>query len=72
MRSSYVYKRFHILFKMQDHLMNQQILQALKEWVIEKKVTEIRLVVYDENILAKNAYRKAGFKAHMLEMRMEL
>jgi len=51
---------------------NQQILQALKEWIIEKKITEIRLVVYDENILAKNAYQKAGFKAHVLEMRMEI
>ena len=51
---------------------NQQILQLLKEWIIGEKITEIRLVVYDENILAKNAYQKAGFKAHVLEMRMEI
>ena len=51
---------------------NQQILQILKEWIIGKKITEIRLVVYDENILAKSAYQKAGFKAHVLEMRMEI
>ncbi len=51
---------------------NQQVLKRLKEWVIEKKVTEIRLVVYDDNALAKNAYKKAGFKAHVLEMRMEI
>jgi ribosomal protein S18 acetylase RimI-like enzyme len=51
---------------------NQQILQTLKEWIIGKKITEIRLVVYDENILAKNAYQKAGFKVHVLEMRMEI
>jgi ribosomal protein S18 acetylase RimI-like enzyme len=51
---------------------NQQILQILKEWIIERKITEVRLVVYDENTLAKNAYQKAGFKAHVLEMRMEL
>jgi GNAT superfamily N-acetyltransferase len=51
---------------------NQQVLRRLKEWTIEKKITEIRLVVYDENAQAKNAYLKAGFKAHVLEMRMEL
>lgn len=51
---------------------NQQILQVLKEWITGKNLTEIRLVVYDENILAKNAYQKAGFKAHVLEMRMEI
>jgi ribosomal protein S18 acetylase RimI-like enzyme len=51
---------------------NQLILQKLKDWVAEKKVREIRLVVYDDNEKAKNAYLKAGFKAHVLEMRMEL
>ncbi len=51
---------------------NQHILQVLKEWVIEKKITEIRLVVYDANTGAKNAYQKAGFNAHVLEMRMEI
>lgn len=51
---------------------NQQILQNLKDWIIEKQIKEIRLVVYDENLLAKNAYKKAGFKGHVLEMRMEI
>lgn len=51
---------------------NQQILQILKEWITGKKIKEIRLVVYDENTSAKNAYQKAGFKAHVLEMRMEI
>jgi len=51
---------------------NQQILQALKEWVVEERITEMRLVVYDENMNAKNAYTKAGFKAYVLEMRMEI
>ena len=51
---------------------NQQVLNRLKEWAIEMGVTEIRLVVYDDNIHAKNAYKKAGFKAHVLEMRMEI
>ena len=51
---------------------NKQVLQTLKEWLIEKNITEIRLVVYEDNLLAKNAYLKAGFKAHVLEMRMEI
>lgn len=51
---------------------NQQVLKALKEWIIEKQIAEIRLVVYDDNILAKKAYQKAGFKPHVLEMRMEI
>lgn len=51
---------------------NKRILQTLKKWIIEKKITEIRLVVYDANTPAKKAYQKAGFKAHVLEMRMEI
>ena len=50
---------------------NRAILEALKQWVISQKITEIRLEVYDDNDIAKNAYQKAGFKAHLLEMRME-
>src|SRR3954453_12728876 len=48
------------------------IIERLNEWAITKEVNEIRLQVYDENIVAKKAYQKMGFKAHMLEMRMEI
>jgi ribosomal protein S18 acetylase RimI-like enzyme len=51
---------------------NQRILQLLKDWIYEQKIKEVRLMVYDENMFAKNAYLKAGFKAHVLEMRLEL
>lgn len=51
---------------------NKAILEALKQWVIAQEITEIRLEVYEENTVAKNAYQKAGFKAHLLEMRMEV
>ena len=51
---------------------SQQVLHRLKEWIIKREVTEIRLVVYDDNTDAKKAYMKAGFKAHVLEMRMEI
>ena len=52
--------------------LNQQVLQCLKEWISEKGVTEIRLLVYNENTVAQNAYQKAGFKPLLVEMRMEV
>jgi GNAT superfamily N-acetyltransferase len=51
---------------------NKAILEALKKWAISRNIREIRLEVYDENIVAKSAYEKVGFKANLLEMRMEL
>ncbi|MGC4034771.1 MAG: GNAT family N-acetyltransferase [Chitinophagaceae bacterium] len=51
---------------------NQQVLQVLKEWLTENNISELRLVVYNDNLTAKNAYLKAGFNAHVLEMRMKL
>jgi GNAT superfamily N-acetyltransferase len=50
----------------------QKILHELKNWTKSKNITEIRLEVYDENTTAKNAYLKAGFKSHILEMRLEI
>lgn len=51
---------------------NRAILEALKQWIIAQQITEIRLEVYDDNEIAKSAYQKAGFKAHLLEMRMKV
>lgn len=48
----------------------QQILDALKEWAVSRGINEIRLEVYNANEAALKAYEKAGFKAHILEMRM--
>ncbi|HMD00672.1 MAG TPA: GNAT family N-acetyltransferase [Ferruginibacter sp.] len=50
----------------------QAIIEKLNEWAITKGVREIRLQVLDENIVAKKAYEKIGFKGHMLEMRKAL
>ena len=49
---------------------SKAIIETLKGWAIAHDIYEIRLQVYDENIIAKKAYQKAGFKGHMLEMRM--
>ncbi len=49
---------------------NQMVIKALKEWSRSKRQTEIRLTVYDDNLSAIKAYEKAGFKRHLIEMRL--
>jgi GNAT superfamily N-acetyltransferase len=51
---------------------NQKILQGLIDWSKSQNLTEVRLEVYDENIIAKRSYLKAGFKPNLLEMRLEI
>jgi len=51
---------------------NQLLLEALISWAKTKGISEIRLDVYDENIVAKNAYLKAGFRPIMLTMRRRI
>ena len=49
---------------------NQEIIEALKQWSLLKNITELRLDVYKNNAPAIKAYEKAGFSQHMIEMRM--
>ena len=51
---------------------NQKILNKLIDWARSRNLKEVRLEVYDENIIAKNSYLKAGFKQNLLEMRLEI
>ncbi len=51
---------------------NQKILHQLIDWARSKNLTEVRLEVYNENLIAKNSYLKAGFKPNLLEMRLEI
>ncbi|MFN0201644.1 MAG: GNAT family N-acetyltransferase [Bacteroidia bacterium] len=51
---------------------NQQIIYELMVWSKNKGLKEVRLQVYDENIIAKKAYQKVGFKPNLLEMRLEM
>jgi GNAT superfamily N-acetyltransferase len=51
---------------------NKKILNALIDWAKSQNLKELRLEVYDENIIAKNSYLKAGFIPSLLEMRMEI
>ncbi len=52
--------------------LNKLILDALLNWCKAKGIFEIRLDVYDVNIPAINAYRKAGFEKHMINMRLNI
>jgi GNAT superfamily N-acetyltransferase len=49
-----------------------RIIDALKKWCRARHITELRLEVYSGNQAAIRAYEKAGFAAHMLEMRLGL
>ena len=51
---------------------NKLIMDALLKWCKERRVFEIRLDVYDVNDSAIRAYEKAGFKKHLITMRMNL
>ena len=50
---------------------NTKIIERLKQWSDSKGLKEMRLTVYDENYNAIRAYEKAGFKKHIIEMRLE-
>ncbi len=50
---------------------NAKIIEALKNWALEKGLAEIRLTVYNDNLSAIKAYEKTGFKKHIIEMRLE-
>ena len=52
-----------------QHGINRLIINELKLWAKEKGITELRLEVYVKNTAAINAYIKAGFAEHMIEMR---
>ncbi|MBS1934788.1 MAG: GNAT family N-acetyltransferase [Bacteroidetes bacterium] len=49
---------------------NKKIIDELITWSNKKNVHEFRLLVYDNNSPAVNAYEKAGFAKHVVEMRM--
>ncbi len=51
---------------------NKLVLDGLIAWAKKQGITEVRLEVYDDNIAAKKAYLKAGFKGNLLEMRVDV
>jgi ribosomal protein S18 acetylase RimI-like enzyme len=51
---------------------NAKIIHYLKEWSATKNIFELRLDVYHDNHSAIKAYEKAGFKKHLINMRIEI
>ena len=51
---------------------NGRIIEALKAWASLQNVPELRLEVYNDNVIAIKAYEKIGFSKHMLEMRLSI
>lgn len=51
--------------------LNGLVVEKLVQWCRTKAIYEIRLDVYEDNIQAINAYEKAGFKKHMITMRLD-
>lgn len=51
---------------------NSKIIDALTQWCKLKNIFEIRLDVYHQNASAIQAYEKAGFSKHLVNMRMAL
>ena len=63
------------MFVPEDHRgngYNKLIIEALLDWCKNRGVNEIRLDVYDVNHPAIRAYEKAGFKKHLINMRLNL
>ena len=52
--------------------LNKLIIDALLHWCKNKNVFEIRLDVYQDNLPAIKSYEKAGFKKHMINMRLDI
>ena len=51
---------------------NKQIIDELKKRSRTNNITELRLDVYNDNDSALKAYEKAGFKKHLINMRIEI
>ena len=51
---------------------NKKIINELKIWALSRSLNEVRLDVYNDNHSAIRAYEKAGFKKHLINMRMEI
>ena len=51
--------------------LNKLIVEELIQWCRDNAIYEIRLDVYQDNPQAIKAYEKAGFKKHMITMRLD-
>ena len=69
----YAYLGF--MFTHPDHRgkgINAALIESLQEWCRAQNIFELRLDVYNDNPSAIKAYEKAGFKKHLINMRLGL
>ena len=70
-----LYAYLGFMFTHPDHRgqgVNTLIIEALSNWVRSQDILEMRLDVYSDNPSAIKAYEKAGFKKHLINMRLGL
>ncbi|QKJ64761.1 GNAT family N-acetyltransferase [Flavobacterium sp. M31R6] len=70
-----LYAYLGFMYTHSDHRgkgVNTQIIEALSKWVHSQGIFEMRLDVYSDNSSAIRAYEKAGFKKHLINMRIGL
>jgi GNAT superfamily N-acetyltransferase len=70
-----LYAYLGFMFTHPDHRgkgVNNQIIEALTNWVRSQNIFEMRLDVYNDNPSAIRAYEKVGFKKHLINMRIGL
>lgn len=68
---SYAYLGFmYTLPEYRGKGINNLILNYLSDWAMERGLKELRLTVYEDNTPAVRAYEKAGFRKHIVEMRL--
>lgn len=71
--SHYVYLGFmYVKPAFRGKGINKKIIDELVKWAQSKDIQEMRLDVYSDNESAIKAYQKAGFKSHLINMRMEI
>ena len=51
---------------------SQMIMNELLLWAKSKNIVEVLLDVYNDNLPAVRAYEKAGYKKHMIKMRLDI
>jgi ribosomal protein S18 acetylase RimI-like enzyme len=51
---------------------NRLLMNELKQWILSKGITEVRLEVYHENDAAVRAYEKVGFNKFITTMRFDM
>lgn len=67
----YAYLGFmYVIPKFRGYGLNGKIIDHLIDWAKTRNLSEIQLDVYAENKSAVNAYKKRGFKADVLKMKI--